>query len=71
MKMAVLGILVGLPAGIALTGLLSGLLFEVRAIDPLILLLAPLLLGGIAVLAAVIPAGRAARIDPVEVLRNP
>jgi len=68
-KLAVVGIGIGLPAGMALTRLLAGLLFEVRANDPAILLGVPLLLGVCAVSAAALPARRAARIDPVEALR--
>jgi putative ABC transport system permease protein len=68
-KLALVGIAIGLPAGIALTRLFSGLLFEVRASDPAILLGVPFLLGLCAVSAAALPARRAARIDPVEALR--
>jgi len=68
-KLALVGACLGLPVGIALTRLLSGLLFEVRTNDPIILIGAPLLLGVCAVLAAAVPARRAARINPVEALR--
>jgi putative ABC transport system permease protein len=68
-KLALVGVCLGLPVGIALTRLLSGLLFEVRPNDPAILISTPLLLGVCTVLAAAVPARRAARINPVEALR--
>ena len=68
-RLAIVGIVIGLPVGLALTRLMSGLLFDVRPNDPAILLGVPLLLGTCAVLAAALPARRAARIDPVEALR--
>jgi putative ABC transport system permease protein len=68
-RLALTGIVLGLPAGIALARILSGLLFEVQATDPIILFAVPLVLGLSAVLAASLPARKAARIDPVEALR--
>jgi putative ABC transport system permease protein len=61
---AAIGIAIGLPAGIALTRLLSGLLYEVSTSDPLVLVGVPALLALVAVAAALLPARRAARVDP-------
>jgi len=56
---------------VALLGgrLLSGLLFGVAPLDPASLALAALALGSVALVAALIPARRATRIDPIEALR--
>ncbi len=69
-RLAVIGIAIGLPAGVALTRLLSGLLYEVSASDPLVMVSVPLLLALVAVTAALVPARRAARVDPMVVLRQ-
>ena len=74
---------VGLAAGVALAALAAGmleslasssgaieaLLYKVDAFDATTFATVPLLLGLIAMLAIVIPARRAGRIDPVEALR--
>jgi putative ABC transport system permease protein len=62
-----LGIL-GLMGGLAVTRVLSGLLFGVSATDPLAFGAAALLLVAIALVAIWIPARRALQVDPVEVL---
>jgi putative ABC transport system permease protein len=69
-KLALLGIGIGLPAGLVLARLLSGLLFEVSTSDPAVVIGVPVLLAGVALLAAFLPARRAARIDPMEVIRQ-
>ena len=54
---------------LALAKSLSKLLYQVSAVDPLIILGVPLLLGIAALLGCHIPARRAAKIDPMEALR--
>ncbi len=65
-----IGVGLGLAGALGLTRLLRGLLFGVTTTDPLTYLLIPLLLAAVAILACAIPAGRAARVNPIEALRN-
>lgn len=67
--LAVIGIALGLLGALALTRLLSSLLFEVSVTDPLIFFLIPLILLTTALLACLIPARRATRVDPMITLR--
>jgi predicted permease len=67
--LAALGIAVGLGLSFALTRLVSNLLFDVKAHDPLIFAGVPLLLAVAALAASVQPALRAARVDPTLALR--
>jgi ABC-type lipoprotein release transport system permease subunit len=48
---------------------MTGLLYEVRTFDPLVLATVSLLLAGVAFLASYFPAQRAARVDPLVALR--
>jgi predicted permease len=63
------GIALGVPAAIALTGLVRTQLYGVEPGDPLSLVLATLGLAAVSVLAGYVPARRAASYDPVRVLR--
>ncbi len=65
-----LGLLLGAAAALGLTRLLGGLLYEVSASDPLTYAAGILLLSVVAALACGLPALRAARFQPVEVLRR-
>jgi putative ABC transport system permease protein len=67
--LAVAGLLVGVLGALAATRLLAHLLFGVAALDPVTFLSIPLLLVAVALLASWLPARRAARLDPVTVLR--
>jgi putative ABC transport system permease protein len=72
MLLAVPGIVLGTAAALLLAWLVksfSGLLFEVRATDPLIFSAVVVLLFAVALLACLIPARRAASVDPMAALR--
>jgi len=69
MSLTLAGLGIGLLAALGLTRLIGSLLFEVRAADPLALGGAALLLAAVALLAILVPAGRATRVDPVVTLR--
>jgi ABC-type antimicrobial peptide transport system permease subunit len=64
------GLLVGIPAAIGAGKLMADQLYGVKAWDPVMLGTATLLLGVAALVAAMIPAQRAAGLDPVEALRS-
>ena len=70
LSMLLVGLAVGLAGAFALTRVLKSLLFEVSALDPVALALACVLMTLIGILAAWIPASRAARVDPMTVLRD-
>ena len=63
------GLTVGLAAALAATRLVSGLLVNVSATDPLVMVLAALFLGLTALLASYLPALRATKVDPITALR--
>jgi predicted permease len=65
-----LGLVVGLAGALALSHLLVGMLYEVWPSDPLTYTAATLLLGGVAALAAYLPARRAAQVAPSVALRH-
>jgi putative ABC transport system permease protein len=64
------GLVVGLLAAFAATRVMQNLLFEVQPTDPTTFAAITVLLGAVALAASVIPAWRAARVDPVEALRS-
>jgi predicted permease len=70
MRLALWGVAVGLSAALALTQLMKGLLFGVAAIDPLTYTGIALLLTAVALLACLIPAWRATKVDPLLALRH-
>jgi len=63
------GIALGLLLAAATGKILSGLLYEVSALDPVAFTIAPLLLAAAALVATWLPARRAARLNPLEALR--
>ena len=68
-RLAVIGVSIGLVAAFALTQLIRGLLFGISPIDPFTFVTVSLLLGAIALTACVVPAFRATRVDPIVALR--
>lgn len=68
--LAGIGAGIGILGALALTRLLSSLLFEVTPTDPVTFAAAPAILLGVAGLACWLPARRAAEIDPVRALRQ-
>lgn len=70
MGLALVGVLVGIPAALALTRLMKGLLSEVASTDPVTYLSVVVMLGIVAFLASYLPARRATRVDPIVVLRS-
>jgi predicted permease len=69
MKLALAGAGAGLAGSFALTRVLEGLLYDVSPVDPLTLAAACVALLGVAWLATLLPARRAARVDPLAALR--
>jgi putative ABC transport system permease protein len=69
MTWALVGVGIGIAGSMGLTRLLSGLLYDVRPNDPWVLVVVALLLAGIALLAAYLPARRASKIDAMVALR--
>ena len=67
--LAAVGAGIGVAAAVLAAGPLRGLLYETSPRDPLALAAAPAVLLGVALLGALLPARRAARTDPGEVLR--
>jgi putative ABC transport system permease protein len=70
MKLVLIGIAMGLAGAFAVTRAISSLLFGVGATDPVTFAGVPILLAVVALLACWIPARRAAKVDPLIVLRT-
>ncbi len=69
MRLAIIGVIVGVAAAFALARYIESMLFHVKAWDPLVFLSVPLLLTAVALIAVWVPARRATVIDPLDALR--
>ena len=69
-RLALLGIVLGLAGALALTRVMVSLLFDVKPTDPATLIGVAMLLAVIAMLACYIPARRALSIHPMTALRR-
>jgi putative ABC transport system permease protein len=68
-RMVAIGAAAGLAAALALSGLMKSLLFGIGPRDPLTFMIAPAVFIAVALVAAYVPARRAARVSPMEALR--
>lgn len=68
-RLATVGAAIGVGLLLAVGGALSGLLYGVRASDPLTIAVVTSTLGAVALLAGWVPARRASRVNPIQALR--
>jgi predicted permease len=68
MRLALVGVVLGVASALALTRLMSSLLFGVKPWDPAMIVLVAALLSAVTLLATYLPARRASRVDPVVAL---
>ena len=69
MRLALVGVVIGIAAAFGLTRLIASFLYGVKAWDPVAFVVVPLVLAAVALLAVWFPATRASRLDPQQALR--
>jgi predicted permease len=69
LRLAGAGIVAGLVAAVLVTRLLRGLLYGISPTDPATFIAVPCLLMAVSIVACLLPARRAANVDPIEALR--
>jgi putative ABC transport system permease protein len=70
MRLALLGILLGIPAALGLARIAVSMIFGIRTWDPAVLAVVAALLSGVALVAAYVPSLRATRVNPADALRS-
>jgi len=70
LRPTLVGIVVGLAGALGISTLLTKLIFGIRPTDPATYAIAAFLLTAVALMASIIPAWRATRVDPLQVLRD-
>jgi len=70
MRLALVGVVVGLGAAFGLTRFIAAFLFGVKPWDPAVFIAVPLILTAVALLAVWLPAARASKVDPMQALRT-
>jgi putative ABC transport system permease protein len=69
-KVVLVGVVIGIAAAIAATRLLGALLYDVKAVDPVVFAAMSMAMIGVGMLASYVPARRASGVDPIEALRG-
>ena len=69
-RLALAGIALGLAGGAGVTRVLKRMLFGITPFDPVTFVGAAVILGSVALVASLIPALRATRVDPLTALRH-
>jgi predicted permease len=70
MRLALVGVAIGIGAAFGLTHLIASLLFGVKDYDPAVFVSVPAILSAVALLAVWLPAIRASKLNPMEALRT-
>jgi ABC-type antimicrobial peptide transport system permease subunit len=70
MRPVLIGVVIGLAGALALGRVVSNLIYGVRVTDPLTFAAVSGLLGAVAIIASVVPAWRATKVDPMTALRE-
>jgi len=69
MRLALIGVVLGIGASFGLTRLMASFLFGVKTWDPMAFIAVPVVLSAVALVAVCLPAMRASRVEPMKALR--
>lgn len=70
MRVVAIGTIIGIALSLLATTAMRPLLLGMQPLDPVSFLVAPVLLAAVAMMASLLPARRASRLDPLEALRS-